>query len=183
MSPAQRELSKFLSYVLRHEPESHGLQLDSEGWTDIDALLRAAAQAGRHTLDRAMLADIVRLCDKQRFAISEDGQRIRAVQGHSSTQVQRSYPEATPPHRLYHGTATRFLDSIRAQGLQAGQRHHVHLSAEPETARAVGQRYGKVVILEVDTQAMRAQGHRFWLAENGVWLAEQVPPIFLRELT
>ena len=175
------DTSKFLSYVLRHEPQAIGLELDSEGWGDIDALIGCAAQDGR-ALTRALIEHVVESNDKKRFALSADGQRIRAVQGHSSNSVQLQLDEKQPPAILYHGTASRFMDSINEQGLIPGSRHHVHLSQEIETAKAVGQRYGKVVLLQIDAQAMQAQGFKFYQAENGVWLTDQVPVSFISTL-
>lgn len=175
------DTSKFLSYVLRHEPQAIGLELDSEGWGDIDALIGGAAQDGR-ALTRVLIEQVVESNDKKRFALSADGQRIRAVQGHSNNSVQLQLDEKQPPAILYHGTASRFMDSINEQGLIPGSRHHVHLSQEIETAKAVGQRYGKVVLLQIDAQAMQAQGFKFYQAENGVWLTDQVPVSFISTL-
>lgn len=92
-----------------------------------------------------------------------------------------TYEEKVPPPLLYHGTATRFLDSIRARGLIAKSRHHVHLSADPQTATAVGQRYGTPVVLTIDTGRMHERGLKFYQAENGVWLTDAVPPEFIGE--
>ncbi|WP_175950464.1 RNA 2'-phosphotransferase [Burkholderia sp. BCC0405] len=180
-APDATRISRTLSYLLRHAPETIGLQLDPEGWADIDELITGAARQG-HPLDRATIETVCATSDKQRFALSDDGRRIRAVQGHSTPAVQRRYPAAQPPERLYHGTATRFLDSIRAQGLKPGARHHVHLSPDIRTALAVGKRYGVPVILEVDAQRMHRQGHTFFVAENGVWLTDTVPAEFLKEM-
>lgn len=172
------ETSKFLSYVLRHEPQAIGLVLDSEGWGTIADLLAGARQTGR-VLDEALIRRVVEGNNKQRFAISADGLRIRAVQGHSAASVAMAYPEQIPPEWLFHGTATRFLPSILAQGLLPGQRHHVHLSSDVVTATAVGQRHGQPVVLRVAALAMHQQGFKFWLAENGVWLSGPIPPMFL----
>lgn len=175
------ETSKFLSYVLRHEPQAIGLELDTDGWTDIDTLISGAARDGR-TLDRQLIQQVVDSSDKKRFSISEDGQRIRAVQGHSTKTVDLQFEEKRPPATLYHGTATRFMASIHEQGLIPGSRHHVHLSQEVETANAVGQRYGTVVILKVAALQMLEQGFKFYQAENGVWLTELVPVKFISPL-
>ncbi|WP_438300047.1 RNA 2'-phosphotransferase [Pseudomonas sp. NMS19W] len=172
------ETSKFLSFVLRHEPQAIGLTLDSEGWANIDALIDGAARDGR-TLDRTLIENVVASSDKKRFSISPDGQSIRAVQGHSTKSVELQFEEKQPPETLYHGTATRFMDSINEQGLIPGSRHHVHLSQETDTASAVGQRYGTVVILQVAARQMQEQGFKFYQAENGVWLTERVPAEFL----
>ncbi|MBK5526989.1 RNA 2'-phosphotransferase [Pseudomonas sp. TH08] len=175
------ETSKFLSFVLRHEPQAIGLTLDSEGWANIEVLISGAARDGR-TLDRALIEIVVASSDKKRFSISEDGQMIRAVQGHSTKSVELQLEAKQPPKTLYHGTATRFMDSINQQGLIPGSRHHVHLSQETTTASAVGQRYGTVVILKVAAQQMQEQGFKFYQAENGVWLTEQVPVRFISTL-
>jgi putative RNA 2'-phosphotransferase len=119
--------------------------------------------------------------DKNRFAISSDGQRIRAVQGHSTPNVSRVYDEKVPPEFLYHGTATRFVEFIREQGLRAGSRHYVHLSQDTPTATAVGQRYGIPVVLKIEALRMHQQGFKFFQAENGVWLTNHVPSDFIPE--
>lgn len=167
--------SKFLSLVLRHEPEKIGLQLDPQGWVPIDELLSRAAP--HLPLTQELLHEVVRTSDKQRFAISEDGTRIRANQGHS-VPVELGLAPQVPPEQLYHGTATRFLDSIRKQGLLRGDRHHVHLSAT-ETAVKVGARHGQPVVLIVNAGDMHRAGHVFFRSDNGVWLVEHVPPSFL----
>lgn len=172
------ETSKFLSFVLRHQPQAIGIALDREGWTDIAALIAAATKDGRR-LDRALIDEVVRSNDKGRFAISSDGLRIRAVQGHSTSTVQLSHRALAPPPVLYHGTASRFVAAILRQGLRPGARHHVHLSQEQATAATVGARYGMPVVLHVDAAAMAADGCIFFLADNGVWLTDAVPPRYL----
>jgi putative RNA 2'-phosphotransferase len=175
MSKLLTETSKFLSYVLRHEPQSIGLSLDTEGWANIDALIVAAAEH-RRTLDRLLIEQVVATSEKKRFALSADGSSIRAVQGHSTDSVAISFEERIPPTVLYHGTATRFLESIRIQGLLPGSRHYVHLSEDMETAISVGQRYGELVVLTIAASAMHNQGVKFFQAQNGVWLVSHVPP-------
>jgi len=174
MSKQHTETSKFLSFVLRHKPEAIGLTLDAEGWTDIELLIACATRSGQ-ALTRPLLQEVVDTSDKKRFTISEDGLRIRAAQGHSAQSVAIAHVEKMPPEFLFHGTATRFLDSIRQQGLVAGSRHHVHLSEDEQTATAVGQRYGKPVVLKVKALLMFEQGFRFYQADNGVWLTQNVP--------
>lgn len=178
---ALRQRSKFLSLVLRHQPETIGIQLDAEGWTDVSILLQQMSKH-RNPLKLQELIEVVENNDKKRFQLSEDHSTIRAVQGHSSTQVQREYLAMTPPDMLYHGTATRFIDSILEKGLISGQRHHVHLSADLITATKVGQRHGKVLIFKVNTQQMHQDGFKFYQAENGVWLTEQVAPYYLTHI-
>jgi putative RNA 2'-phosphotransferase len=170
--------SKFLSLVLRHHPEKIGLTLDDQGWVEIDALLAAANRSGKR-LTRPLLERVVRENDKQRFAISPDGKRIRASHGHS-VQVDLGLTPVQPPDLLYHGTVARFLDSIREQGLVRGSRQYVHLSPDATTARKVGQRRGRPILLVVEAGRMWRDGGKFYLAPNGVWLTEAVPPRYLR---
>lgn len=170
--------SKFLSYVLRHNPSSIGLRLDAAGWAEVDLLIACAAQQGK-TLTRAMIMKVVATNDKQRFGLRENGRYIRANQGHS-IQVDLGLEAAEPPNLLYHGTATRFLTAILREGLRPMQRHHVHLSGDVETAVKVGQRHGKAVILDVAAGQMVAAGHTFYRSENGVWLTDAVPPEYLK---
>ncbi|WP_408601974.1 RNA 2'-phosphotransferase [Pseudomonas sp. PLMAX] len=174
------ETSKFLSFVLRHSPESIGLELDSEGWASIGDLQNGARQQGRE-VDSDLLLAVVDGNEKKRFSISDDGLRIRAVQGHSAPTVNLQHVEKKPPAVLYHGTATRFMKSILAQGLLPGARHHVHLSESRETAESVGKRYGSPVILELKADAMYSAGIKFYQADNGVWLTDAVPCEFLME--
>ncbi len=168
--------SKFLSLVLRHRPEAIGIELDDAGWVDIDELLEACKAAGRN-ISREELEEVVATNDKQRFAIC-DG-RIRANQGHS-LDVDLRLSSVVPPELLYHGTARRFVESIRREGLRRRTRHHVHLSPDIETAEKVGRRHGKPVVLIIDSAAMHQAGHGFYVSENGVWLTESVPPEFIR---
>lgn len=169
--------SKLLSWMLRHAPDEAGLSLDGAGWAEVESVLAALRSRGA-TVDHDVLRQLVASSDKQRFALSPDGMRIRAQQGHS-IEVALDHPEREPPPRLFHGTVERFLEAILREGLRARGRHHVHLSADLETATAVGRRRGRPVVLTVHAEAMVADGHRFWLTPNGVWLTERVPPRFL----
>lgn len=177
MQPRLVSLSKFLSLILRHEPQRIGVTLDANGWISVEDLLSALHAYGKRVtlLD---LQQVVAENDKQRFALSPDGLRIRANQGHS-VRVDLEYEPCAPPSVLYHGTVRRFLTAIRSQGLLKGSRHHVHLSARREVALQVGQRRGQPVILTVRADAMAASGHTFFRTPNGVWLVDHVPPQFL----
>jgi putative RNA 2'-phosphotransferase len=180
MSNQLSEISKFLSYVLRHQPDAIGITLDREGWTDIAALIALANKGGKR-VDRDLIETVVATSDKKRFAISGDGLRIRAVQGHSTECVNIKYIEKVPPEFLYHGTAMHFLEAIREEGLQPGSRQYVHLSQDIQAATIVGQRHGTPVVLTVAAGIMREQGFEFYQADNGVWLTQYVPAHFLRE--
>jgi putative RNA 2'-phosphotransferase len=169
--------SKFLSRVLRHEPELVGLTLGTGGWVLVDDLLRGVKKAG-HRLKRDDLDLIVADNDKRRFTLSADGRRIRAAQGHS-VAIELDLPVAMPPDELFHGTAAASLDAIWAEGIKSGRRQHVHLSVDPETAIRVGQRHGRPVVLKISTGKMYEDGHQFWQADNGVWLTDYVAPTYL----
>lgn len=170
-------ISKFLSLVLRHKPQLIGIELDEAGWVEVERLLAACAAHGRR-ISRAELAQVVQQNDKQRFAFSEDGLRIRANQGHSIA-VELHHAPCAPPTILYHGTVERFLAPIRSEGLRRGSRHHVHLSATQAVALRVGERRGRPVLLQVRAEEMAAAGFTFFRTPNDVWLVEHVPPQFL----
>jgi putative RNA 2'-phosphotransferase len=170
--------SKFLSLILRHQPEQYGLKLEPNGWTQVDDVIKSCSAHG-HPLTLEELREIVDTNEKKRFSFDESGLRIRANQGHSTT-VDIEFQIQEPPAILFHGTAERNVAAILAEGLKKMSRHHVHLSADTETARKVGIRYDKPVIFEIDATAMRNDGHEFRVSENGVWLVESVPPAFLK---
>ncbi len=142
---SDESLGRFLSLVLRHQPQAAYITLDRHGWADIEKLLAGCVRAGK-SMDRETLERIVRENSKQRYSLSPDGKKIRANQGHS-IPVELELREAEPPSRLYHGTATRFLESIRREGITRQSRQQVHLSATVETAAAVGARHGSPVVL------------------------------------
>lgn len=168
-------VSKYLSKLLRHQPESIGITLDASGWVGIDELLRAASEHG-FPITRAELEHVVAVNDKRRFAI--DGTLIRANQGHT-VAVDLGLPASKPPAYLYHGTTFRNLDAIRANGLLPMTRHDVHLSPDRETATRVGARRGRPVVLSVHAGALHRAGHVFRVSANGVWLTASVPPRFI----
>ena len=173
-------VSKFFSKHLRHDPAALGLTLQTGGWVLIDDLLAASANVGL-PITRTELDEVVRTCDKQRFAIDETGTRIRANQGHS-VEVNLELTPATPPAVLYHGSAEPNHESILRDGLQKMRRHHVHLSRDTATARKVGARHGVPVLFAVDTEAMARDGFSFYVSSNGVWLVDAVPRQYLRPL-
>lgn len=180
MSNQHSKISKFLSYVLRHAPDSIHLNINTEGWVDIDELLQKIAMHSELQVDRALLMEVVEQNDKKRFTV--EGNNIRAAQGHSTEQVTIRYLDRRPPDVLYHGTATRFLPAINAEGLCKQSRQHVHLSEDKLVAIAVGKRYGKVAVLEIDAFKLHADGCLFYQADNGVWLTDHVPSAYFKEL-
>ena len=171
------ELSTFLSFVLRHKPDAIGLSLDPQGWVSIDELVRNGNIAGIR-FSREDLLPVVETGDKKRFSVCADGLCIRAAQGHS-VSVELGLSPREPPPALYHGTATQFRESIQSEGLKPQKRQQVHLSIDAATAQRVGQRHGKPVIFKIDALRMHLLGFKFFLADNGVWLIDQLPPEFL----
>lgn len=162
-----------MSLVLRHKPDEIGLEMDEQGWVKVDELIIKMNQNGLR-VDKDIINTVVETNDKKRFAFNTDKSLIRASQGHS-IEVDLDLPVAVPPNILYHGTTSKFLDSILRTGLQKQNRQHVHLSVTIETAQAVGSRHGKPVILTINAKAMHKAGFKFYLSENKVWLTETVP--------
>lgn len=172
------QISKFLSLILRHQPELIGIQLDANGWTDTDILIERSVQHGVK-FDREILKHIVATNSKKRFAFNQDSTMIRASQGHS-VEVDLGYVKQQPPEILYHGTGENSVSSILQSGLEKRSRQHVHLSSEKETAFKVGQRHGKPFIFTVDAGKMHADDFAFFLSANGVWLTDHVPVKYLK---
>lgn len=172
-----KNISKFLSLILRHKPQVIGLNLDEQGWASVEELLQKLA-ANKKGITMSELEWVVENNNKKRFSFNEDKTRIRANQGHS-LKLDLGYEAVEPPEFLYHGTASRFIDSIKKTGLEKRNRHHVHLSQELDTAKSVGGRHGKPVILIVKSKEMHQAGHDFFVSKNGVWLTDRVPLGFI----
>jgi putative RNA 2'-phosphotransferase len=177
MQPRLTSVSKYLAKYLRHAPGELGLTLQPGGWVPIDDLLAAAGQKG-FSITYDELVECVETNDKQRYSFDDTGDLIRANQGHS-VEVDLHLEEREPPEALYHGTVDRFLPSILSEGLNKGRRHHVHLSKDVETARRVGARRGRPVVLTVEAGRMHREGQKFFVSANGVWLTDAVPPGYL----
>ena len=171
------KISTFLSFVLRHRPDSIGIELDEHGWANVDELIEGVK--GVHPLmNMELLEEIVRTDEKMRYSFNEDKTLIRANQGHS-IPVDVELAELEPPI-LYHGTAEKYVESIDAMGLIPKSRLYVHLSGDIETAYKVGVRHGSPVIYTVDAPKMYRDGYKFYLSVNGVWLTDRVPPEYLK---
>ena len=171
---------KYLAYILRHNPSAAGLTLDERGYADVAGLIEGISKTGR-CIDLAVLEEIVASDNKQRFAFNDDHTKIRANQGHS-INVDVEMQELTPPPVLYHGTAEKYLDSIKELGLQKRSRNYVHLSADYDTAVKVGARHGKAVVLKIDAEKMYNDGYKFLLSANGVWQTDYVPYRYVTEI-
>ncbi len=177
---ADKRLSRFLSLVLRHQPDKLGLTLDAQGWAQVDELM-SALQINNPSLSLDDLKRMVATNSKQRFAFNEEMTKIRANQGHS-IPIELGLEQQIPPNVLYHGTAKQNVPSIAAHGLTKQQRHHVHLSTDKQTALTVGQRHGKAVVFEVMAGQMSQAGFKFYVSDNGVWLTDHVPYEYLSQV-
>ncbi|HBF7094268.1 TPA: RNA 2'-phosphotransferase [Clostridioides difficile] len=167
------KLSIFISLILRHKPEIIGIKLDEYGYADVNELIEKINNAGRN-INIEILEQIVKEDNKQRYSFNEDRSKIRVNQGHS-INVDVELKELEPPEYLYHGTATRFLDNIKNEGIIKQSRLYVHLSRDIDTAIKVGKRHGTPVILKINTGKMYENGYKFYLSENNVWLCEYIP--------
>ena len=176
-----RNTCKFISLILRHQPEAIGITLDERGWADAQELIDGINRSNGHTLNMELLEEIVRTDEKQRYSFNEDHTLIRANQGHS-IPVDVELEEKTPPDILWHGTGEKYVSSINAHGLIPKSRLYVHLSSDMETARKVGSRHGKPIIYEINCRGMAEDGYRFFLSANHVWLTKEVPVRYLKKL-
>lgn len=175
-------LSKEVSYALRHAPWEYELELDDEGFVPVDQLLVALNEGSNW--ERPIVVDdleeIIRTSDKRRHEIV--GDEIRALYGHT-TPKKIAKKTAEPPSVLYHGTARKFLEAILQEGLKPMSRQYVHLSVDMDTARRVGSRRdAKPVILRVDSELAAEDGLGFYVGNDKVWLADEVPVKYLRVL-
>jgi putative RNA 2'-phosphotransferase len=175
------ELSKAISLALRHEPETYGLRLDVDGWVRIDDLIAGLKRARPECegLQAENIAAAVSSSKKRRHEIQ--GDRIRALYGHSTEERLAKTP-AEPPAVLYHGTNAEAAVAILREGLKPTSRQYVHLSPDRQTAREVGLRKGSdLVILLVEAERAHREGVAFYIGNETVWLADSVPPQFIRE--
>lgn len=179
MSKNEINISKFLSLVLRHQPETIAITLDQNGWADVNDLIEKANNYGIK-FDRETLNHIVATNPKKRFAFNDTLDKIRASQGHS-VEIELGYTNQKPPEILFHGTAEKFVQSILDTGLEKGNRQQVHISADFETAIKVGQRHGKPFVFKVLAEKMYNDNFEFFISDNGVWLTDNVPTKYLKQ--
>lgn len=173
-----KDTSKFISLILRHKPETIGIELDEHGWANTEELIEGVNRT--HPLDMELLEKIVAEDEKQRYSFNEDKTKIRANQGHS-IPVDVELEEKEPPEILYHGTGEKFVSSIDEMGLIPKSRLYVHLSKDVDTAIKVGSRHGRPVVYDVDSGGMYRDGYRFYRSVNGVWLTKEVPVRYLKK--
>ena len=172
-----KSISKYMSLILRHKPETIGIALDEHGWAKVSELIEGVSKT--HPFDKEMLEQIVATDSKQRYSFNEDKTLIRANQGHS-IPVDVELKKAQPPEFLWHGTGEKYLASIEKTGLIPKSRLYVHLSTDEKTAIEVGKRHGKPFVYKVLSGKMFLDGYEFYLSQNGIWLTKQVPVEYLQ---
>ena len=175
------KLGRFLAYVLRHHPEELDLELDPEGWTDVEHLLKQLKRKKGWLVSLRQLREVVEQDSKGRYSL-ENG-KIRANQGHSVAVQAVEETPVSPPDFLFHGTTQqRWIRIQKSGGLKPMNRHHVHLSADPETALEVGRRRRREtpIVLTVEARLMESEGHRFLRSSNGVYHVDSVPLSYLK---
>ena len=174
-----KNISKYLSLILRHKPEVIGISLDEHGWANVEELIAGIAKD--HDFNMELLEEIVRSDEKQRYSFNEDKTLIRANQGHS-VPVDVELVEQIPPDILWHGTGEKYVSAIDTEGLIPKSRLYVHLSKDEDTATKVGTRHGKPVVYHVLAKKMYDDGYKFFISVNGVWLTKTVPVKYLRKV-
>ena len=174
-----KDVSKYMSLILRHKPDAIGITLDEHGWANVDELIAGIAKDNEFNME--ILEEIVRTDEKQRYLFNEDKTLIRANQGHS-IPVDVELEEKEPPELLWHGTGEKYVASIDVQGLIPKSRLYVHLSKDEDTAVKVGKRHGKAVLYHVKAKQMHDDGYNFYLSANGVWLTKEVPVKYLEKV-
>ena len=174
-----KNISKYMSFILRHKPETIGISLDEHGWARVDELIAGIAKDKEFNMD--ILEEIVRTDEKQRYSFNDDRTLIRANQGHS-VHVDVEPEEKEPPYILWHGTGEKYVESIDEKGLISKSRLYVHLSKDEETAIKVGMRHGKPVLYQIMAKQMYKDGYKFFISANGVWLTNEVPVRYLKRL-
>ena len=173
------DLSKEISYALRHAPWEYELELDEQGFVPIEQLLHALNESGTYEREvtQADLEQIIVSSEKKRHEIV--GDKIRALYGHTTPQIIKK-ESGIPPVVLYHGTTHKSLPQILQDGLKPMQRQYVHLSVDIDTATRVGKRRDpEPVILKIDTEAAQKAGIQFFIGNDKVWLCKEIPKDYL----
>ena len=175
------ELSKEISYALRHAPWEYELEMNEEGWVPVAQLLDALHRAGKWSnICEADLNEMIEKSEKKRHELA--GGKIRAFYGHSMP-MKILKEDKMPPNVLYHGTARRFVESISKNGLLPQSRQYVHLSQDIETAENVGKRHDdKPCILIIDAKTAWNDGIKFYFGNEKVWLADAIPSRYIRKM-
>lgn len=173
------QVSKLMSLLLRHQPQKAHLDMDENGWVDMNQLVRNMNRFCGTNVSREDILHIVRTDAKTRYALSVDSSKIRANQGHS-IDVNMEFKAVEPPAVLYHGTGRNAVESILKSGISKMTRQYVHLSADVDTAIRVGRRHGSPCVFQINSKEMHRMGYTFYKSENNVWLTDHVPCQFIK---
>ena len=168
-------VSRYISLILRHKPETIGITLDEHGYANVNELIKGV------NIDFTTFEKIVKEDSKGRYSFNEDKTKIRANQGHS-IDVDVELEVKTPPDILYHGTATKYEKSINSIGLQPKTRLYVHMTEDLEVAKITGMRHGKLIVYQIDAKKMNDDGILFYKSVNNVWLTKDVETKYLKRI-
>ena len=180
----KKNVSVYLSYLLRHNPADAGLHMDVHGWVDVQELIDGINARGKYSISRARLEEIVAADEKGRYRFSDDGKKVKACQGHSLDWIELELAWCEPPEFLYHGTTSDALEKILKSGaVSKMNRHAVHMQADQGMAWKSARRWRRTpVLLKIDAKRMYADGMRFGVSENNVWCTESVPAAYICEV-
>lgn len=173
------QLSKALTYILRHGAQKHGLTVRPDGYVDLLDVMNVPVIKG-HRPTMETIKQVVQNCPKQRFSLKfSDGRwTIRANQGHTIQGVTNEALEALVCPDDYpiviHGTYMKFWDSIRRNGLSKMARKHIHMATGMPCENKVksGMRGSCDLIIYINLRKAMADGIQFWVSQNGVILTE-----------
>ena len=171
------QLSRYLSKLLRHQPELLDLDYDGHGYVRVNQLIERINERSRFTINKQILDDLVESDQKGRFKYSEDGLYIKACQGHTiPIEVELHYKK--PPDLLYHGTTMEAYELIKQSGyIDKMHRHDVHLQESEDKAWQSARRWKHKtpILLEIDAKRMYEDAYQFGITDNGVWCIKSVP--------
>lgn len=174
MEDLRVKVSRYMSYLLRHNPQ--GLSMDEHGFVNLDKLVEKINQ--RFRVNKIFVLEIVERNGRKRFEVVDN--KIRALYGHT-VPVKLEFEEDKTVKVLYHGTTPQAASKILREGLKPMKRKWVHLSPTIEVAREVGMRRTDTpTILEVDVEAARKDGLKFFKATDKVYLCKNVPQKYIR---
>lgn len=174
------ELSKLLSWILRHGANEENLPIDTDGYIDVNDILKNRQFVSKKfSLNEIKV--VVQNDKKQRFALdvmANGGFRIKANQGHSMSNVQMTMSvidDATKLPIAVHGTYYRFWDKIKAEGLKRMNRNHIHLTeTEHFSGNVSGFRSSSEILIYINVSKAMSDGVVFYRSANNVILTEGI---------
>mmetsp|Transcript_32081 Transcript_32081/g.49049 ORF Transcript_32081/g.49049 Transcript_32081/m.49049 type:complete len:248 (+) Transcript_32081:59-802(+) len=194
---ADSDLSRSLSWALRHSAPSLGLKMSSDGYVPVRDLLGCNHPRFRNWSE-SDIRRVVASNDKQRYSLCErrygdfhdtlDEESsdqptlcIRANQGHTIRNIStEELLSKIAPERLsempiiVHGTYMKaWEEHIRQEGLSRMRRNHIHFASGLPTSSDVisGMRSNCQVYIFVDGKRCAEDEIDFFLSDNGVILS------------